>query len=88
LIRQKSKDSNLPSFTVGTVHSLQGDEKLIAYWKYKWLSPLRENPDFSALYEEAKQKVAVRAGISAELSRMWFDRAFGESAAPRLALSA
>lgn len=29
LIRQKSKDSNLPSFTVGTVHSLQGDEKLI-----------------------------------------------------------
>jgi len=29
LIRQKSKDSNLPSFTVGTVHSLQGDEKLV-----------------------------------------------------------
>jgi len=29
LIRQKSKESNLPSFTVGTVHSLQGDEKLI-----------------------------------------------------------
>lgn len=29
LIRQKSKNSNLPSFTVGTVHSLQGDEKLI-----------------------------------------------------------
>ncbi len=29
LISQKSKDSNLPSFTVGTVHSLQGDEKLV-----------------------------------------------------------
>ena len=29
LIRQKSKDSNLPSFTIGTVHSLQGDEKLV-----------------------------------------------------------
>lgn len=29
LIRQKSKESNLPSFTVGTVHSLQGDEKLV-----------------------------------------------------------
>jgi hypothetical protein len=29
LIRKKSKDSNLPSFTVGTVHSLQGDEKLV-----------------------------------------------------------
>ena len=29
LIRQKSKDSSLPPFTVGTVHSFQGDEKLI-----------------------------------------------------------
>jgi hypothetical protein len=29
LIRQKSKDSNLPTFTVGTVHSFQGAEKLI-----------------------------------------------------------
>ncbi len=29
LIRQKSRDSNLPPFTVGTVHSLQGDEKLV-----------------------------------------------------------
>lgn len=29
LIKQKSKNFNLPFFTVGTVHSLQGDEKLI-----------------------------------------------------------
>lgn len=29
LIRQKSKNHNLPSFTVGTVHSFQGDEKLV-----------------------------------------------------------
>lgn len=29
LIRQKLKDCNLPDFTVGTVHSFQGDEKLV-----------------------------------------------------------
>jgi hypothetical protein len=29
-------------------------EKNIAYWKYQWLSPLRDNPDFSTLYEEVK----------------------------------
>ncbi len=29
LIRQKSKVAGLPSFTVGTVHALQGDEKLV-----------------------------------------------------------
>ena len=29
LICQRLKDSNLPPFTVGTVHSLQGDEKLV-----------------------------------------------------------
>ncbi len=31
-------------------------ERLVAYWKYKWLSPLRENPAFCSLYEEAKAK--------------------------------
>ena len=37
---------------------------------------------------EAKRKVALRAGISPELSRLWFDRAFGGSAAVHMALSA
>jgi hypothetical protein len=36
---------------------IEKGEELIAYWKYKWLSPLRENFSFSALYEEAKQIV-------------------------------
>jgi len=34
----------------------KGDDKLVAYWKYKWLSPLRENPEFASLYEEEKRK--------------------------------
>ena len=37
-------------------------EKLTAYWKYKWLSPLRDNPEFSGLYEEAKQKSEPKNG--------------------------
>ena len=45
------------------------DEKLTAYWKYKWLSPLRNNPDFSALYEEAKQKAEPKDGKPYEPKR-------------------
>jgi hypothetical protein len=37
-------------------------EKLIAYWKYKWLSPLRENPEFSPLYKAAKEKAKPKDG--------------------------
>lgn len=36
----------------------------------------------------AHNQVARRAGISADLSRLWFDRAFGGPAAGRMALSA
>lgn len=37
---------------------------------------------------EAKAKIARRAGISPELSRLWFDRAFGPSTRQQVALSA
>lgn len=37
-------------------------EKLVARWKYKWLSPLRENPKFSPLYEAAKEKAEPKNG--------------------------
>lgn len=47
----------------------KGDKKLTAYWKYKWLSPLRENSDFSALYEEAKQKAEPKNGKPYEVER-------------------
>jgi acyl homoserine lactone synthase len=38
--------------------------------------------------DRARRKVALRAGISPEVSRLWFDRAFGGSAAQKMALSA
>ena len=38
--------------------------------------------------EEAKRKVAQRAGISQKLSRLWFDRAFGGHPGQQYALSA
>ncbi|MFT7595648.1 MAG: N-acyl-L-homoserine lactone synthetase [Paracoccaceae bacterium] len=38
--------------------------------------------------EEAKRKVAQRAGISQQLSRLWFDRAFGARSGQQYALSA
>ncbi|MCX5815406.1 MAG: hypothetical protein NTX75_04075 [Proteobacteria bacterium] len=44
-------------------------EKLTAYWKYKWLSPLRENPDFSVLYEKAKEKAEIEGGEPYEVER-------------------
>lgn len=37
---------------------------------------------------DAKAKIARRAGISAELSRLWFDRAFGGSSCEPVAMSA
>jgi len=35
-------------------------EDLSAYWKYKWLSPLREHTDFTQLYEDAKNEVELK----------------------------
>ncbi len=52
------------------------DEKFIAYWKYKWLSPLRENSDFFALYEDAKQKAEPKDGKPYEPERSAFEGGF------------
>lgn len=38
--------------------------------------------------QEARNRVAARAGVSPELSRMWFDRAFGAPARPEMAMTA
>ena len=56
-----------PSFTaklrelIGTVpeYYTKKGAKSSAYWQYRWLSPLRNNTDFSPLYEEAKRKADV-----------------------------
>lgn len=34
--------------------------KQIAYWKYKWLSPLKENDEFTADYIEAKKQAEIK----------------------------
>jgi len=39
------------------------------WWKFRWLSPLRENPLFSSLYEETKQKVQPKDGKPYEPER-------------------
>lgn len=54
----------------------KGDEKLVAYWRYKWLSPLRDNPDFASLYEEAKQKAEPKDGKPYEVERSAFKGGF------------
>jgi len=38
--------------------------------------------------DDARRKVALRAGISPQLSRLWFDRAFGGADVETMALSA
>ena len=37
---------------------------------------------------ESRSQVAMRAGVSPELSQLWFNRAFGGEIAGRMALSA
>jgi hypothetical protein len=41
---------------------LEEGEKPAFYWKFKWLSPLKDNEDFISLYEEAKDKAAPKDG--------------------------
>lgn len=34
--------------------------KHMAYWRYKWLSPLRDDPDYSSDYLEAKKQAEIK----------------------------
>lgn len=70
-VKLKTLIDSVPEYYVN-----KADEKFIAYWKYKWLSPLRENPDFSALYEDAKQKAEPKDGKSYEPERSAFKGGF------------
>lgn len=47
---------------------IEKGEQSIAYWKYKWLSPMKENPDFSVMYEEARQKAEEKEPYEAKRS--------------------
>ena len=55
--------NNVPEYYV------EKGEKQTDYWKYKWLSPLRDNSSFSALYEEAKKKAKPKDGKPYEPER-------------------
>lgn len=56
LERLKALIKNVPEYY------LQEGEEATAYWKYKWLSPLREHLEFSGAYDEAKKKVQPKGG--------------------------
>lgn len=47
-------------------------EQAVAQWKYKWLSPLKDHPDFSGTYNEAKQKVKPKGDKPYEPDRSAF----------------
>jgi hypothetical protein len=72
-LKEKLKDliDDVPQYYID-----KGDEKLTAYWRYKWLSPLRDNPDFTSLYEEAKQKAEPKGGKPYEVERSAFKGGF------------
>ncbi len=58
--------SNVPKYY------LEKGEKVSSYWKFKWLSPLRNNPEFKDWYEEAKQKAEPKDGKPYEPERSSF----------------
>jgi hypothetical protein len=37
-------------------------DEFVAHWQFKWLSPLREHPEFKPIYEAVKQKVNPKDG--------------------------
>lgn len=54
LEKLKKMIDQVPAYYVGK------DENLSAYWKYQWLSPLRDHPDFTQLYEDAKSEADLK----------------------------
>ncbi|MCA9407472.1 MAG: hypothetical protein KC733_02190, partial [Candidatus Omnitrophica bacterium] len=56
--RIKEKINNVPDYYV------KKGEKDTAYWKYKWLSPLKNHPGFFLLYEESKRKADLKVNNS------------------------
>lgn len=76
-VKLKTLINDVPQYYI-----TKGDDKLIAYWKYKWLSPLRENPEFASLYEEAKQKAEPKDGKPYDVERSAFKGGFVSHKSP------
>jgi len=54
--------NNVPEYYI------EKGEQSIAYWKYKWLSPMREKQEFSVMYEETRQKAGENEPYEANRS--------------------
>ena len=61
---------------------LKEGEKLTYYWKFKWLSPLKDNQDFISLYEESKDKAGPKDGKDYMPERSTFKGGFVTHKAP------
>lgn len=57
-------------------------EKQSAYWQYLWLSPLRDNPDFSSLYREANKKAELKDDRPYEPERSTIKGGFVDHVSP------
>lgn len=69
-------------YDVPQYYITKGDDKLVAYWKYKWLSPLRENAEFSTLYEEEKRKAEPKDDKPYAVERSSFKGGFVNHKSP------
>ncbi|NQT30109.1 MAG: hypothetical protein HQ596_06025, partial [Candidatus Saganbacteria bacterium] len=56
--------------------------KFIAYWQYKWLSPLKDNPTFSPDYAEARKKAQIKEDKPYEPDRSPAIASFVENKSP------
>ena len=63
LERLKTLIYNVPQYY------LEKDEKMVAYWKYRWLSAFKENEYFKDAYSEAKEKADPKNGKDYEPDR-------------------
>ena len=67
-------ESNSIAVIKGFIESIHEDykkeaEEFVAYWQFKWLSPLREHPEFKALYGAVKEKLNPKDGKPYEPER-------------------
>jgi len=51
------------------IYYVQKGDKYVAYWKFKWLSPLKDNPVFRADFDRAKEIVSPKNGAPYEPER-------------------
>jgi hypothetical protein len=58
-------------------------DKQAAYWQFKWLSPLRDNPAFSAWYKETEKKIEKENAKPYEPERSTISIGMVENSSPK-----